>query len=128
MFTRRRQYGFTLVEVLLVLAILGILSGIAIPSYLGQRKRARVIGQAQTDANILAMQLETVRADAGVFGSTATGKVPGTSTFLPQFKPSGAMTYKIDITNNGMGYLITASEGGKKLLTQDHMGTVIKEK
>lgn len=36
-----RRNGFTLVELLLVLAIIGLISSIAIPAMLGQRSRAR---------------------------------------------------------------------------------------
>lgn len=123
-----RQRGFSLVEVLLVLAIIGILSGIAIPSYLGERRRARMIGQAQADAQVISMQLETLRAEAGTYGPVATGKVPGTADFLPTFKASGKMSYTVNITNNGMGFLITAKEGNAQFLTQDHTGTVVKTK
>lgn len=37
---RRTESGFTLIELVVVLAILGILLGLAVPRYLGARKRA----------------------------------------------------------------------------------------
>jgi type IV pilus assembly protein PilA len=37
---RRSERGFTLIELVVVLAILGILLGLAVPRYLGARKRA----------------------------------------------------------------------------------------
>ena len=37
---RRRDDGFTLVEILVVVIVLGILAAIAIPSFLGQREKA----------------------------------------------------------------------------------------
>ena len=79
----RNDRGFSLVELLLVLAILGIISAIAIPSFLGQRRRARVIGDAQANAQVLRMKLESYRAETGVYGTasatytwTASGTVP----------------------------------------------------
>ena len=65
----RKTLGFSLVEMLLVVALIGIISAIAIPSYLGQRSRARLIGDAQSNAQALRMQLETLKADTGTYGA-----------------------------------------------------------
>ena len=69
MFQRNRTRGFSLIEVLLVLAIIGILSSIAIPSYLGQRRRARVIGDAISNAKVIQMALESRKAENGTYGA-----------------------------------------------------------
>lgn len=111
--------GFSLVEVLLVLAILGIISAIAIPSYLGQRKRARVVGDAITNAKVLQMGLETRRAENGIYGlaSTTYGwKADGTDAsgpaFIPTFQPKGAskMDYSVAIGPSAVTYVITVTD------------------
>ena len=58
------------------MAIIGIISGIAIPSYLGQRRRARVIGDAISNAQVLRMQLETRKADDGIYGTAGASLYP----------------------------------------------------
>jgi prepilin-type N-terminal cleavage/methylation domain-containing protein len=135
MIQRKRAQGFTLVELLLVLAILGIISAIAIPSFLGQRRRARVIGDAQSNARVLSMALETRKADNGVYGvaGTTTGySADGTRTgtdIAPTFQPQGnsKMNYSIAIAGNGLTYTITVTDphnGGAKVMTLNQAGTV----
>ncbi len=69
--------GFTLTELLIVIAILGILIGIAVPTYLGQQKRA---ARTEASSNLQSLRLleeqffaenGAYTANLGVDGDTA---------------------------------------------------------
>lgn len=117
MHPRTKALGFSLVELLLVLAILGALGGIAIPAYLGQRTRARVIGDAMANAQVLRMQLESRKAESGLYGTVSTSftwinGTPSDATFLPSFTPKGnsKMNYSVAIGATGLTYVLTVSD------------------
>ena len=69
----RNQRGFTLVELMIVVAIIGILTAIAFPLYANIQARARV-AKAQADVRTL--------ASAVVVYSAHTGALPGALTDL----------------------------------------------
>ncbi|REK11452.1 MAG: type II secretion system protein GspG [Planctomycetota bacterium] len=69
--TKRRQ-GFTLMEVLLVLVILVVLMGFAVPSLLGSKKKADM-DAAKTQIGLLRTALEKYALDLNTFPSTEQG-------------------------------------------------------
>ena len=89
---KKKKNGFTLVELLIVVVILGILSGVAIPNLIAQRDKAKV-GAANSSASALMTACEIaitndadVAADADVTRlvaaapSDAAAKVTATVT------------------------------------------------
>jgi len=115
---KRTSTGFSLIELLLVVAVMGIIAGIAIPSFMGQRRRARVIGDAEANAQVLRMQFETYKADNGTYGAVgaytwtaAAGPDSSASGLMPGFTLGGSkLDFVVTVANAGLTYDITVTD------------------
>jgi len=100
----KKEKGFTLVELMIVIIILAVLTGIAIPSYMALRNRAR---ESATEAEMknIATALELYMADIE--------KYPATLTITAYMDPVPAndawgKTYVYAQTGSGTGYTLTS--------------------
>ncbi len=76
--SENRKAGFTLVEILLVVAILGILSGVAVISLKGRTKSAS-ISATRTSIKAIQTAIDTYEVDNGAYPASLQGLLTKTS-------------------------------------------------
>lgn len=68
----KQQRGFTLIEIMVVVVIIGVLGAIVVPQFMSRPDQAKVTA-AKTDIQAIATSLEMYRLDNAVYPSTLQG-------------------------------------------------------
>lgn len=100
--------GFTLLELLIVVAIIGILSAIAFPQYQNYVRRGQ-LSEAFTNLSDLRVKLEQFYQDNRNYGTGACGKDAGGNERV-KIPPDGTKYFSITCAlNTNQVYVLTAS-------------------
>lgn len=99
------EQGFTLIELLVVVIIIGILAAIAIPVYLGQRKKA-VDASLKSDLQTVVLAMETYWSDNQDYPTASGANVV---SIFPGLKTSPGNTVDVTVDATGQDYCLIAS-------------------
>ena len=124
----KNEKGFTLIELMIVVAIIGILAAIAIPNFLNYQKKAKT-SEAKTNLGAIRTSEEAYKAENDRYmaaapypGAPATAKQPwvvadsgGFNTI--GFAPSGNVYYEYAVQTFAASQVALADGGGFAVAT-----------
>ena len=121
---RRDERGFTLIELIMVLVILGILLALALPAYLGTRKKAYI---AEADQNLQEMRTAAWLRYVET-GSFAAGTVPTSPNWVYSYTACQGQSCTMRATAQGAPNLannpLNGNEFVQVVLSSDGTATV----
>jgi type IV pilus assembly protein PilA len=115
----RNEEGFTLIELMIVIAIIGILAAIAIPQFSAYRKRA-FNAAAETDVRNISTAQEAYYVDHQSYGALADVETPKygyvrSTGVTPSVAGSGTSSYSISASHSQGDKTYTVQGPGGKI-------------
>ena len=127
MFSKNNNKGFSLIELLIAVAIVGILSAIAVPSY-GNYIARGVLTTAQSDLALLSLKYENRYQRMLSYPTIAKTDTAGLKEIVPGWMPASEQSDFEFSSSNATGATYTLVATGKSsrvngcVITIDHHG------
>jgi type IV pilus assembly protein PilA len=124
-----REAGFSLIELLVVILIIGILAAIALPAFLGQRSKAQDT-EAKSAVRTAATAMKSFYTDTQDYSAATVAKLQVIEPSLGQGQGAtlalsglGADTYTVDVTSKTGNHFKVTEGGGTAVRTCTTAGT-----
>ncbi|MCK3838876.1 MULTISPECIES: type II secretion system major pseudopilin GspG [Pseudomonas] len=115
--TTNKQRGFTLIEVMVVVVILGVLAALVVPQIMSRPDQAKITA-AQSDIKALALALDIYKLDNHAYPSSQQGlaalvKKPSGTPAARNWNPDGYLKrIPLDPWGNPYQYQLPTGHGG----------------
>ena len=106
-FYRKHEGGFTLIELMIVVAIVGILAAIAVPNFIAYRNKSRIAAAVGS--------IESIRAAVAAYAADSVGNS------FPTTAEMGSYALLVGIVNNN-GATLTATENAQGFSWRGYQG------
>lgn len=118
--------GFTLIEVMITVAIIAILAAVALPSYVDYVNRSKLV-EAKTNLSDMRTRLEQYFLDNRAYPTTCATYAPGAPPANTIYKPASIKNFAIDcptltastyvVRAQGLGFTFTIDQTNAKQTT-----------